>query len=178
MSFWDWLWNLGQPKAVALRVDRAWPQPRILLVTAQGTLTRKRGVAVTVRGKVAGRLYETTDNGIATFAFLTLTGDPMATTLTFDSAGLTSVSADVTLTPVAAKLAFVTAPPSSAQDAKLFPASVVVQVQSSKGVAIAQAGIPVTVSASAGANIVGPTSGTTDANGRASFAIGVDDLSL
>lgn len=180
----DWIWNWFQPRAVALRIDRAWPQPQVVLLAASGSLTRRRGVVVTVRGPVAGRLYETTYNGLATFANLTLTGGTTVI-LSFDSPGLTSATATIVVVvdpanvPTALKIAV--APPASVIDrTQFFP--VAVQLVNGTGGNVAKAGVLVTPVAPAGFAVIhqagkGPAY-STDATGLAAFSIALDDLAI
>lgn len=183
MSLLDWLWNLFQPKAVGLRVLRAWPISQVALLDKAGRVTARRGVVITVRGQVAGRLLETTDNGVATFATITLTGSGTVR-LTFESAGLTSASVDIVVVvdpanvPTALKVAI--APPASVVDKAFFP--VAIQLVNSAGGNVAKAGVAITPTAPAGFVVIhqagkGPAY-PTDATGLASFTIAVDDTSL
>lgn len=186
MSLLDWLlWLLGIRRAVALRLVQQYPGPwQVELVDARGRRVAKDGVWITATATNAvltGRLSEVTNDGVAVFRSLTINpmGDGMAMTLTFSSANLASAVSDpITLTPVASALQFVTPPPASAADAKLFASPVVLQLVSAKGVAVAQSGVTVSVAASNGGLIVGPATQTTDSAGRVAFPIGVDDPAL
>lgn len=182
----DWLRRLlGLDKPTALVIVRQYPQTwQVAVVDRRGRVVEKDGVLVGVTATNAvlyGTTARYTTDGLATFTSLTFApADPtMSVVLTFSSAGLTSAVSDpITLTPVAAALQFVQAPPASAVDARAFPQPVILQLVSAKGAAVPQSGVAVSVAASNGGIVVGSSSGTTDAQGRVSFAIGVDDPAL
>ena len=110
-------WFIRRP--VALAVVRAWPDPAVELRDRRNRPVTKAGVRVTLRVTTPGvtlvspKSVLTNSGGVAVFRhpLFTFSGaSPMAITLAFESAGLEAASATVTLNPVAAKLAFVTAP--------------------------------------------------------------------
>ena len=70
--------------------------------------------------------------------------------------------------PVATKLAFVTAPPSSASASEALTPQPVIQLQDATGTAVPKAGVVVTASLEGG-SVTGATA-TTSSNGRATFA--------
>lgn len=174
----------GLRKVVGMRFLAQHPSAfAIELIGTNGRRVRKTGVWIDARSSGAwltGRSART-EGGVAVFSNLTMhpMEDEMPFTLTFQSPNLPDlVSAPITLTPVVAGLRFVTPPPATAEDAKLFPSAVVVELVSAKGNAVPREGVTVTVAPSTGAQVVGPTSRITDAQGRATFNIGVDDLAL
>lgn len=182
----DWLLDLlgMRPRPVALRLLSQYPGLfRVEMVNRKGKRVTKDNVAVQATGthvRLGGRTTERTHNGVAVFSNLSMlpVEGTMSFTLTFSSPGLASVVSDpITLDAVPDGLAFVTPPPATAVDATLFPQPVVLQV-TAKGKPVAKAGIQVTVSPSAGAQLIGPDTATSDPAGRLTFAIGLDDLSI
>ena len=71
--------------------------------------------------------------------------------------------------PVATKLAFVTAPPSTTSVGLLLSPQPVVQLQDATGAAVSKAGVVVTASLEGG-SVSGGTTATTGSNGRATFS--------
>jgi len=117
MTFMDWLWNWFQPKAVRMRAFVLWPSARVELLDADGYLTRRRGVQITLRkSSVIGPYTFTalTVNGIATFPNLGSAGGSTVQ-LKLSASGLPDLVVDVAIVPdpanIIASLRYVTAPP-------------------------------------------------------------------
>jgi len=117
MTFMDWLWNWFQPKAVRMRAFVLWPSARVELLDADGYLTRRRGVQITLRkSSVIGPYTFTalTVTGIATFPNLGSAGGSTVQ-LKLSASGLPDLVVDVTIVPdpanVPVSMRYVTAPP-------------------------------------------------------------------
>ena len=113
----DWLWNWFQPKAVRMRAFVLWPSARVELLDADGYLTRRRGVQITLRkSSVIGPYTFTalTVTGIATFPNLGSAGGSTVQ-LKLSASGLPDLVVDVTIVPdpanVPVSMRYVTAPP-------------------------------------------------------------------
>jgi hypothetical protein len=165
-----------QPSATAVNTQAFAQQPVIQVQDAVGNPVAASGVVVnaaiaTGSPSLAGTPAVTNASGVATFTDLAITGPIGARTLEFTAPGLTpATSGPVTLTAGAAtKLAITTQPSSTAQSGVAFPQQPALQLQDVSGNAVAQAGVTVTATPSAGA-LGGTPTAATDASGTATFA--------
>ena len=184
--------SLSPGDAVALRLDRQPSafavngvvfdrQPLAQLIDGAGNAVPEAGIAVTVLlasggGALGGTLSALTDaQGRAGFTDLVLTGLIGQRTLLFESSGLTSATSNtITLQAgEAVALKVVGEASSQAQNDVVFPEQPKIQLVDASGNAVAQAGIPVTVSLfltqADPATLQGTTTVATDASGIASF---------
>ena len=152
-------------------------QPVVQLKDAGGNDLAQSGLDVTASlasgsGTLGGTLIQATDaTGRATFANLSITGDPGSYTLQFTAPGANStVSTPITLGGTAGSIAIITTPPVSALNAEVFApvAQPIVQVKDASGSPVGGAQVTARV-ASGGGTLEGSITATTDAGGIASY---------
>ncbi|MBK9690146.1 MAG: hypothetical protein IPO73_00345 [Gemmatimonadetes bacterium] len=152
-------------------------QPAVRVQDSSGNAVSQAGVAVTAAvgtgsGTLGGTLTVNTQaSGIATFSGLSLTGAPGGHTLAFSAPGLIGVSSGgVTVgAGSATALAIINQPSATARSGVAFGAQPTVQLRDASGTNVAQAGVPVTLAASAGGTVRGIATITTNGNGLAVF---------
>ncbi len=151
-------------------------QPAVQLLDVFGNAVATGGTVVTAAlatgtGTLGGTLTATTVGGVATFTNLSITGTSGGYTIRFTSGALTpDTSAVVTIgAGAASRLAMVTQPSTTAQNAVVFAQQPRVQVQDAAGNAVA--GVrSVTVAINTGGGVLGGTATiNTDATGLATF---------
>ncbi|HQR17884.1 MAG TPA: hypothetical protein PK948_05920, partial [Gemmatimonadales bacterium] len=152
-------------------------QPAVQLLDVFGNAVATGGTVVTAAlatgtGTLGGTLTASTVGGVATFTNLSITGTSGGYTIRFTSGALTpDTSAVVTIgAGAASRLAMVTQPSTTAQNAVVFAQQPRVQVQDAAGNAVA--GVrSVTVAINTGGGVLGGTATiNTDATGLATFA--------
>ncbi len=152
-------------------------QPVVRVQDSSGNAVSQGGIGVTASlasgaGTLGGTLtVNTAGNGIATFGDLTLTGAPGARTLAFSAAGLTGIVSNTVQVVAggATALAVVTQPAATARSGVALATQPGIQLRDASGSNVAQPGVPVTVSVSAGGTLHGITTITTNASGTANF---------
>ena len=153
-------------------------QPSVELRNTGGTLVSQSGVTVTVSltgggGTLTGTTSMNTTNGVATFTDLGITGLVATYALSFSSTGLTgATSSSISLAAGApTQLAFVTAPPATAQDNVPFTATPAVRLRDAQGNNVLTSGVTISASVASGpgGTPIGTTSIATDASGTATF---------
>lgn len=165
-----------QPSATSVSGVPFATQPAVQLTNAAAENVAQSGIVVTAAiasggGSLGGTVTATTDGtGLATFTDLSISGAAGDRTLSFSATGLTGATSNViAITAAPSKLA-ITTMPTSARSGVLFTIAPVIQLQSADGGAVAQAGVPVTVSVASGpATLGGTLTVNTDASGRATF---------
>ncbi|HTE47308.1 MAG TPA: Ig-like domain-containing protein [Gemmatimonadaceae bacterium] len=152
-------------------------QPAIQLSDATDSPVGQGGVVVTTTvasgsGALGGTATATTNAaGLATFANLLITGSGTHT-LRFAATGLSSTTSSsiAVSTNAATKLAITTQPSNTPQSGVAFSQQPVIQLQTSVGNPVSQAGTVVTATISSGGGTLGgTTTATTDASGAAAF---------
>jgi len=152
-------------------------QPVLQVVDENGNPTAQAGVVVTaaISSGPTGSLQNATAtsdaSGSAAFSGLTLTGVAGNYTLSFSAAGLAGVtSAPFTISVGnAARLAFVRNPSTAARSRAPLVIQPILQIQDASGNPIAQANVPVTVSALPTSTTITGETAVSDAQGRATF---------
>ena len=151
------------------------PAPAVRLADVSGNPVSTAGVQVTATlatgtGTLAGATATTGATGTATFSTLTISGPAGSYSLAFAAPGLTGVTtAAITLGGASpTQLTFTVAPPGSAGNGQLLNPQPVLQLRDAGGVAVPQAGVQVTATAS-GLSTTGGTV-STNASGVATFS--------
>lgn len=149
-------------------------QPRVQLRDAGGNAVTADGIEVTAAldddagGTLAGARTVSTDNGVATFANLSITGATGSYTLRFTSAGIAGVTSAAIVLGASdpAALTIRRQPPGAASAWQPFATEPIVEVRDGGGNLLD--GVRVDASIQGGGSLVGGTSATT-ASGAATF---------
>ncbi len=150
--------------------------PAVLVTDQSGNPVSGVGVTFAVAsggGSVVGGAATTNAAGLATVTSWTLGTSAGSNTLTATSLGLTGSPLTFTATATAAaasKLAITTQPSATANNGAALGQQPVLQLQDAFSNPVAQAGVNVTVTASAGGALVGTTTVATNGGGQASFS--------
>ena len=167
-----------QPSPTAVSGQPLAQQPVLQVRDAQGNAVASAGIQVSAviasgGGSLGGTTTIATDaSGVATYSNLAITGTTGSRTLSFSTPGITAVvSGPIAVgQPPATKLAIVTQPPATAQSGAAFTTAPVIQLQDASGIAVASAGVAVTVALSGASGTLGGTlTVNTDATGKATF---------
>ena len=155
--------------------------PAVRLADRFGNPVAGHSVAFAVTGgggAVSGTPATSSSSGIATLGSWTLGSTAGSNTLTATAAGLPASPVTFSATGqtvVAPQFALATQPSASAASGVLFAQQPVIQLETSTGQPIHQAGVPVTAAVSSGGGtLAGTLTVATDANGTATFT----DLSI
>lgn len=156
------------------------PQPAVQLRDASGNAVSQSGRAISVSLNGAGASLtgsstaNTNASGLATFSGLGLSGTVGTYSLTFASAGLTSVTSNsISLTGGAATQLTITTQPAGANSGTAFTTQPAIQLRDAQGNPASQSGVSVTASIASGppgATLLGTASATTNAAGLATFS--------
>ena len=170
-----------QPAATAQSGVAFTTQPAVRLADAFGNLVSTTGTGITAAintgtGTLGGTLTVNTVSGVTTFTNLALTGAAGAFTLRFTSGTLTLVTSNaITLGAGAAtRLAMVTQPSATAQNAVVFAQQPTVQAQDAAGNPVAGVRSVTATILTGGGTLGGVATLNTDAAGLATFT----DLSI
>lgn len=154
------------------------PAPVVQLRDQSGNVVAATGTGVTASliagagGTLGGTTLVNTTSGSASFGNLQITGPVGNYTLRFASPSLPNLDAPapLALTPgPAAAIGFATAPPGAATSGIALTPQPQVQVRDQSGNPVAQSGLLITATVSAGATVTNATA-TTDGTGLATFA--------
>ncbi len=169
---------VAQPSPTATNAQVLIAQPAVRITDAGGEFVSQSNTTVTatlVAGSavVGSATAVTNASGIATFSGLKLTGTVGSYQLRFGAPGLQSVDANATtLSPgTATQLALTAQPSQSGVTGQALAQPPVVQLRDVSGNAVGQAGVNVTIAATAGTpTFLGATTVATDGAGVATFA--------